>query len=186
MSQSVTEVYWDALVHPIFQNRPLYLAATRQGLCLITQPHEPFETLQLWIGKKIPGAKLVHDPGRMAEYTHQLREYFDGNRTSFAFPFDLRGTAFQVSVWQTLTRIPYGHIQSYSEIAEAVGKPKAVRAVGAANGANPIPFVIPCHRVIGKSSALTGYRGGLQVKGELLRLEGFDEYTNKGHSRFQF
>ncbi|WP_036718643.1 methylated-DNA--[protein]-cysteine S-methyltransferase [Paenibacillus harenae] len=186
MNQSITEAYWDELAHPIFQRRPVYLAATNQGLCLVTLPHVTFDTLEEWVGKKIPHATLLHDPVRMSEYTHQLLEYFDGKRKEFTFSFDLRGTAFQVSVWQALTRIPYGQARSYSDIAETVGSPNAVRAVGAANGANPIPFIIPCHRVIGKTSALTGYRGGLQVKEELLRLEGFDEYINKGHSRFQF
>lgn len=186
MSQTATDVYWEPLEHPAFQNRPLYLAATEKGLCLITLPNESFETMQHWVEKKIPNAALVRDPERMSGYVRQLQQYFEGERTSFTFSFDLRGTAFQVSVWQALTRIPYGRIQSYSDIAEAVGSPNAVRAVGAANGANPIPIVIPCHRVIGKNAELTGYRGGLQVKEELLRLEGVHQYTKKGHARFQF
>jgi methylated-DNA-[protein]-cysteine S-methyltransferase len=186
MDKTVTEVYWERLVHPTFQNRPLYMAATRQGLCLVTLPNESFDKLRTWVDKKIPDAVLIQDSVQMSEYIRQLEEYFEGKRKDFIFPFDLRGTAFQVSVWQALTQIPYGKTQSYSDIAETVGSPKAVRAVGAANGANPIPIVIPCHRVIGKNTTLTGFRGGLQTKEELLRLEGIDEYIKKGHTRFLF
>lgn len=186
MGRTATEVYWGTLMHPIFQNRPLYLAATSQGLCLITLPNESFDTLRAWVDKKIPEAVLVDDSKRVSGYVRQLQEYLEGSRQLFTLPFDLRGTAFQVSVWRALTQIPYGQIRSYSDIAEIVSSPKAVRAVGAANGANPIPIVIPCHRVIGKNAALTGFRGGLQVKEELLRLEGFYDYIHKGHARFLF
>ena len=105
-------------------------------------------------------------------YEKQVLEYLKGERTDFTFPLDFHGTAFQVSVWQALTRIPYGETCSYSDIAQVVQHPKAIRAVGAANGANPIPIVVPCHRVIGKNGNLTGFRGGLDIKAELLRLEG--------------
>lgn len=101
----------------------------------------------------------------------QLREYFAGKRRSFDLPLRLSGTEFQQSVLRALQEIPYGETVSYGEIARRIGRPRAVRAVGAANGRNPLPIVIPCHRVIGKGGDLTGFGGGLDTKEALLRLE---------------
>ncbi len=101
----------------------------------------------------------------------QLSEYFAGERKEFDLPLALSGTEFQASVWQALQEIPYGETASYGAIAKQIGRPKAVRAVGAANGRNPIPIIVPCHRVIGSSGDLTGFGGGLDTKAELLRLE---------------
>ena len=101
----------------------------------------------------------------------QLDEYFAGMRTAFDFPCAPQGTPFQQKVWAALCEIPYGETRSYKQIAEAVGKPKACRAVGMANNRNPIFIVIPCHRVIGANGALTGYGGGLEMKHALLELE---------------
>ena len=106
------------------------------------------------------------------ETERQLRAYFAGQLRRFDLPLDLRGTPFQLSVWRELERIPYGETRSYSQIAAAIGAPQAVRAVGAANGSNPIPIVVPCHRVIGASGKLVGYGGGLPLKKRLLALEG--------------
>ena len=106
------------------------------------------------------------------EAVRQLRAYFAGQLRHFDLPLDLRGTDFQLRVWGELERIPYGETRSYLQIAEAIGAPRAVRAVGAANGANPIPIVVPCHRVIGASGKLVGYGGGLPLKKRLLELEG--------------
>jgi methylated-DNA-[protein]-cysteine S-methyltransferase len=101
----------------------------------------------------------------------ELREYFDGKRKSFSIATKPGGTPFQLRVWSELAAIPYGVTISYAQLAERIGNPKAVRAVGAANGANPIPVVIPCHRVIGSSGKLVGYGGGLDIKIKLLLLE---------------
>jgi methylated-DNA-[protein]-cysteine S-methyltransferase len=101
----------------------------------------------------------------------QLRAYFSGELTDFDLPLNLRGTAFQKSVWDALLTIPYGETRSYLQIAERLGAPKAVRAVGAANGQNPAPIVVPCHRVIGSNGKLTGFGGGLPLKRFLLDLE---------------
>ena len=101
----------------------------------------------------------------------QLDEYFAGTRTEFAFPYRLQGTIFQEKVWQALREIPYGETRSYKDIAEAIGHPKAFRAVGMANNANPIFIAIPCHRVIGANGSLVGYGGGLEMKKALLELE---------------
>lgn len=101
----------------------------------------------------------------------QLDSYFAGKRKSFDIPLRPVGTAFQTRVWDALTRIPYGETTSYGAIANAIGSPKAVRAVGAANGRNPIPIIIPCHRVIGANGSLTGFGGGMARKEHLLDLE---------------
>src|ERR1017187_5223624 len=106
------------------------------------------------------------------EAVRQLRAYFAGQLRRFDLPLDLRGTDFQLRVWRELERIPYGVTRSYLQIAEAIGAPRAVRAVGAANGANPIPIVVPCHRVIGANGKLVGYGGGLPLRKRLLELEG--------------
>ncbi len=105
------------------------------------------------------------------ECKHQLTEYFSGNRQQFDLPLDSIGTAFQQSVWRALLTIPYGALASYQDIANHVQNPKAVRAVGAANGKNPIGIIVPCHRVIGSDGSLTGYAGGLERKQWLLQHE---------------
>ena len=109
--------------------------------------------------------------GAVGEAMRQLREYFAGRRSEFELPLAPEGTEFQRTVWNRLREIPYGETISYGELAKRVGNPKASRAVGAANGQNPIPIVIPCHRVIGSNGKLTGFGGGLPVKEALLALE---------------
>jgi methylated-DNA-[protein]-cysteine S-methyltransferase len=101
----------------------------------------------------------------------QLREYFAGERKTFSLTLHPEGTDFQRVVWSELQKIRYGETISYKQLAERIGKPKAVRAVGAANGSNPIPIIIPCHRVIGNDGSLTGFGGGLPLKKQLLELE---------------
>lgn len=101
----------------------------------------------------------------------QLDEYFAGRRKTFDLALFPQGTAFQTQVWNALQTIPYGETISYKELAQRIGKPKTIRAVGAANGANPIPIIIPCHRVIGLDGSLTGFGGGLPLKKRLLELE---------------
>jgi methylated-DNA-[protein]-cysteine S-methyltransferase len=108
----------------------------------------------------------------LVETERQLGEYFAGKRTRFALPLDFSGTEFQRTVWRALLTIPFGETRSYSQIAAQIGKPTAARAVGAANGRNPISIVAPCHRVIGSSGELTGFAGGLEAKARLLALEG--------------
>lgn len=127
---------------------------------------------RLWLPNALPD-----DRGR-GEETPLLRaartellEYLSGARRSFDLPLDPAGTDFQRAVWEALGTIPYGQTRTYGEIAAAVGRPKSVRAVGQANHVNPLPIFIPCHRVVGKNGALTGYAGGLDLKGALLALE---------------
>jgi methylated-DNA-[protein]-cysteine S-methyltransferase len=112
------------------------------------------------------------DDARFAEERRQLREYFAGERTTFEFPISLEGNAFERRVWEALRAIPYGTTTTYGELAGRLGAPEAARAVGAANGRNPIAIVVPCHRVIGARGKLTGYGGGLERKRALLGHEG--------------
>ncbi|MFB3825612.1 MAG: methylated-DNA--[protein]-cysteine S-methyltransferase [Bryobacteraceae bacterium] len=107
----------------------------------------------------------------LVEAASQLTAYFDGRLTRFNLPLQMEGTPFQVRVWRALESIPYGETRSYAQIAAQIGAPRAMRAVGAANGANPLPIVVPCHRVIGGGGKLVGYGGGLPLKKRLLELE---------------
>ena len=120
--------------------------------------------------RAVPSA--TPDAARCAAVAGQLGEYFAGRRRAFALDLAPAGTPFQLAVWDELRRIPYGTTISYAELAARIGRPKAVRAVGAANGHNPIPIVVPCHRVIGADGSLTGFGGGLACKRALLQLEG--------------
>ena len=143
----------------------LTLAATGEGLAAI-----------LWENDR-PGRVRLHvtaeDNGHpvLVEAERQLNEYFAGRRTQFDLKLDLSGTAFQRTVWNALMTIPFGETRSYAAIARQIGNPAAARAVGAANGRNPVSIVTPCHRVVGSSGALTGFAGGLDVKARLLALE---------------
>ncbi len=110
-------------------------------------------------------------PLNMLYIVEELKDYLKGNRKDFTFDLSIKGTTFQKQVWSELIKIPYGETRTYKEIAEAIGNPKAVRAVGGANNKNKIPIVIPCHRVIGADGSLTGYAGGVDIKRELLRIE---------------
>ena len=121
--------------------------------------------------RREPEPDWIFNEKPLAEARRQLQEYFDGHRTDFELPLKLTGTEFQVSVLRALQEIPYGETVSYGEIARRIGRPRAVRAVGAANGRNPLPIVVPCHRVIGSTGDLTGFGGGLDTKEALLRLE---------------
>ncbi|HKI91726.1 MAG TPA: methylated-DNA--[protein]-cysteine S-methyltransferase [Gaiellaceae bacterium] len=116
-------------------------------------------------------SRLQRDAATFADARAQLAEYFAGRRTGFDLPLAPAGTPFQRRVWEELGRIPYGETISYAELARRIGRPTAVRAVGHANGRNPIPVVVPCHRVVGSDGTLTGYGGGLERKRLLLELE---------------
>ena len=112
-----------------------------------------------------------HSHPVLMEAERQLGEYFEGKRRSFSVALDLRGTPFQKNVWEALLAIPFGETRSYRDLAKKLGNPKATRAVGAANGRNPISIIVPCHRVIGSNGKLRGFAGGLETKARLLELE---------------
>jgi methylated-DNA-[protein]-cysteine S-methyltransferase len=142
---------------------PLLIAGDDAGLrfLLFTRGRETAE----------PHADWEPDRGLLKEPVKQLTEYFEGKRREFEIPLAPHGTAFQQQVWRALCDIPYGETTSYGELAKRIGNPNAVRAVGLANGSNPIAIVIPCHRVIGSNGSLVGYGGGLPIKQALLALE---------------
>lgn len=125
-------------------------------------------------GAKAPESHWQQSEAPFRDAIRQLTQYFRGKRTSFDLKLAPKGTPFQLAVWKALAQIPYGKTRSYGDIARKIGKPRAVRAVGLANGRNPLPIVVPCHRVIGSSGRLVGYGGGLPVKRALLALEGVE------------
>ena len=125
-----------------------------------------------WLSKFFDGVSVYEAEVDHDLYMAQLLEYFNGSRRIFEFPVDLRGTDFQKKVWGAISSIPFGQTASYQQVAEMIGNPKASRAVGLANQRNPVPIVIPCHRVVGKNGSLTGYEGGLPLKRKLLSFEG--------------
>ena len=143
----------------------LKLVASDKGLAAILWENDSPKRVRL----NIVGEDQRHPV--LAETERQLNEYFAGKRKTFTVPLDFNGTEFQKSVWKALLKIPFGQTRSYGEIAKSLGNPKVVRAVGAANGKNPISIIAPCHRVIGSTGQLTGFAGGLKVKARLLSLE---------------
>jgi methylated-DNA-[protein]-cysteine S-methyltransferase len=157
-SASVTRYRW---VESPFGR--LLIAGDGEGLRSITFDRE---------GRRCrPASDWIRDDGLLKDPASQLESYFAGRLVRFDLDLAATGTEFQIEVWKAVEAIPYGETASYGEIATRIGRPKAVRAVGAANGANPLPIVIPCHRVIGSDGSLTGYGGGLDLKASLLELE---------------
>lgn len=159
---------WTLLAH---EDWNIYIAATSEGLCYVGSQNQALEELTEWADSRFPGNLLIQNDEKLQTYSSELIEYLQGKRISFTVPFDFKGTPFQTSVWNALCKIPYGLTKSYSDIALEIQKPAAVRAVGTAIGANPLLITVPCHRVIGKNGALTGYRGGMEMKSKLLQLE---------------
>jgi len=151
----------------------LTLIASDDGLAAILWPNERPDRVRLDVVAEDPKHPVLRETER------QLGEYFAGRRKVFELELDFAGTAFQKKVWRALLTIPFGETRSYAQIARQIGHPTAVRAVGAANGRNPISIVTPCHRVIGSNGALTGFAGGLATKEHLLRLEGATAKPNR-------
>ncbi len=159
-------IYWHEMESPVGR---LLVVGDGTSLKLIhfqAGPH-PRRPKEGWVADRRPFRAALA----------QLKEYFAGRRRKFDLVLAPEGTAFQRAVWQALTRIPYGETVSYGELARRIGNPQASRAVGLANGANPLPIVVPCHRVIGADGSLTGFGGGLEIKRKLLALE----RANAGH-----
>jgi methylated-DNA-[protein]-cysteine S-methyltransferase len=160
VEMQMSEMSYTTIPSPI---GPLILAATDSGLHQI-----------LFVNGRHPAAPNPawrEDPKPLQEPIRQLRAYFAGELESFTVPLAPQGTPFQLKVWKLLADIPFGETISYGELARRAGNPRASRAVGLANGSNPIPIIIPCHRVIGSTGKLTGYGGGLPIKEKLLSLE---------------
>lgn len=147
-------------------------AWTPDGLGYLALPNTPLTACEAWARRWMPHARQVRDDAPLANLAEQLNAYFAGELRAFSVPLDLRGTPFQLDVWNALLEIPYGAVLTYAALATLIGRPQAVRAVGAANGANPISIVVPCHRLIGSDGKLVGYGGGIAMKRRLLEIEG--------------
>ena len=148
----------------------LWIGVTQKGVCHIGLSGE--ESFFAALRRLFPEANLLEDGGATREAARQLGEYFSGKRRTFTLPLDLRGTPFQRTVWEELRKVPFGTTVTYGELARRIGKPRAVRAVGQANHRNPVPIVVPCHRVIGHDGSLVGFGSGLELKRRLLEHEG--------------
>ena len=164
-------LYWCSVPSP---RGECIVMATEAGVCWTGTPGSAIDDGLFRTKRWIPVERVVQ--GAQVAPLHvaveELQRYLAGERVSFTCPLDLRGSPFQLAVWQELCRIPYGQTRSYGEIARAIGRPTASRAVGMANGTNPVALIVPCHRVIGANGTLTGYGGGLSTKSWLLSLEG--------------
>jgi O-6-methylguanine DNA methyltransferase len=158
------------------------VAFSSRGLGRLSFPTEDLAECIVWARRWAPDAQILETGRQLDDLAAQLNAYFAGQLRIFDIPLDLRGTPFQVAAWRALLEIGYGEVRTYSAHAAAIGRPRAIRAVGAANGANPIPILIPCHRLIGKSGALIKYGGGLDVKRRLLELEGVIVGTTPPHN----
>ena len=145
--------------------------ASEEGIVYVGTPNASFSEVEVWANKRFKNYTFEENRAVIAPYLEQLEAYFKGEVSEFTLPIHVDGTPFQLAVWNALKEVQYGTTVSYSEIAERIGRPKAVRAVGAAIGANPILAIIPCHRVVGKNGKMTGFRGGIPMKEFLLRLE---------------
>jgi methylated-DNA-[protein]-cysteine S-methyltransferase len=157
----------------------LKLVASDRGLAAVLWENDDPRRVRL--------GPLVEDPNNkiLKEAEKELHAYFEGKLTKFTVPLDFKGTDFQKNVWTALLTIPFGETRSYAEIARQIGKPGASRAVGAANGRNPISIIAPCHRVLGSNGRLTGFAAGLEAKDELLKLEGRDPLFGLGNRKEQ-
>lgn len=162
LQTSAKRYVWKPIDSPVGR---LTLIGTDAGMAAILWEDDRADRLGLTLDAEAPNHPVLLEAER------QLREYFEGRRDTFALPLDVAGTPFQRRVWRALQTIPFGETRSYGQVAAQIGHPRAMRAVGAANGRNPLPIVAPCHRVIGATGALTGFAGGLEVKARLLALE---------------
>jgi O-6-methylguanine DNA methyltransferase len=172
MASGSQVIVWSQMDSPI---GPLTLVASHHGLCHLdfSKKSAPTVGIQIWLNQWFNHPRLEKNDQALLPYVEQLDQYFRGERRRFDVPIDLYGTPFQKLVWRHLRTIPYGEVRTYKDVAQAIGAPKAVRAVGGANNKNPVPIIIPCHRVIGSNGSLVGYGGGLHIKEYLLTLEGW-------------
>lgn len=168
MKEDTKVMYYCAV---LFNSNEYLIAASQKGLSFIGAPNAGLVELVLWVEKTRKGTLLEENEELMIPYCTELKEYFEGTRHEFSLPIDIIGTNFQENVWEELLNIPYGETRTYSEVATAIGNPKAVRAVASAIGQNPVMIVVPCHRVVRKNGLSSGYRGGTEMKKELLDLE---------------
>ncbi len=167
MKAQAETIYYSSFYSPLLKE--VFVASTSKGVCMVDFVTSE-EAFLKELRDSFPG-KIVKDDRKNKKVLAQLEKYARGQLKHFDCPLDLRGTPFQTKVWQELGRIPYGKTRSYQEVAKAIGHPKAFRAVGNANGRNPIPIILPCHRVIESNGGLGGFGHGLKVKRQLLDFE---------------
>ena len=160
-------IYYFFISTPLLKN--VFVASTEKGICMIDFMRSEKDFVKE-LKARFSG-EVVRDDRRNEKVLSQLKRYLEGKLRDFDCSLDLKGTPFEMKVWSELTKIPYGETRSYKEIARAIGHPKAFRAVGNANGSNPIPLIVPCHRVIESNGGLGGYGQGIEVKKRLLELE---------------
>ncbi len=150
----------------------IYIASTEDGVCKLSMPRESRKDFFKWLDTHFDLEMVTDNRARNRDVIDQLTRYFNGRLVKFSCPIDLLGTPFQIRVWKELIKIPYGATITYKHLARRVCAAKASQAVGRANGANPLPIIVPCHRVIGSNGALIGHAYGVKTKEFLLRLEG--------------
>jgi O-6-methylguanine DNA methyltransferase len=151
---------------------PVFLAATDAGLCRVTVPGETLGDLIAWVERHLPVVDISPADGVLDQAARSVADFLEDGEPLPPMPLHLLGTPFQRAVWRAVLDIPYGETRSYADIARQIGHPLAARAVGAANAVNPLPFVVPCHRVIGADGTIKGFPGGIVTRGMLLALEG--------------
>lgn len=169
--QSPLTLYWTSVSS---LRGDCIIIGTDAGVCWTGTPGTPIDEGLFWVNHRLTVGRVTRseEPAPVQQAADELRRYFAGEHVRFSCSLDLHGTPFQLAVWRALQDIPYGETRSYGQIAQLVGRPNASRAVGAANGANPVAIIVPCHRVIGSNGTLTGYGGGVPTKAWLLSLEG--------------
>jgi methylated-DNA-[protein]-cysteine S-methyltransferase len=163
LAEGLVDVRYDIVPSPVGD---LFIASTPRGLCRISYTVEGQDEAVA----RVFGARVLRSP--LDDVRRELDEYFEGHRRDFDLPLDLRVAPFHEAVLHELARVPYGQVDTYGHLAALVGRPKAARAVGTVMNRNPIPIVLPCHRIVGANGSLTGYAGGLPTKRHLLELEG--------------
>jgi methylated-DNA-[protein]-cysteine S-methyltransferase len=163
LAEGLVDVRYDVVPSPVGD---LFIASTPRGLCRISYTVEGTDDTVA----RVFGARMLRSP--LDDVRRELDEYFEGKRRDFDLPLDLRVAPFHEAVLLELARVPYGQVDTYGHLAALVGRPKAARAVGTVMNRNPIPIVLPCHRIVGANGSLTGYAGGLPTKRHLLELEG--------------
>jgi len=162
-------VYWTSFDSKI---GTIYVASTSRGVCKITIPGNGKRDFMQWLSRTFATAEIVESQSRNRQIINEINRYLDQKLVKFHTPLDLVGSDFQKRVWKELMKVRYGQTTTYSHLAKIIGSAGAAQAVGRANGDNPLPIVIPCHRVLGSDEGLCGYAAGIKTKEFLLRLEG--------------
>jgi O-6-methylguanine DNA methyltransferase len=150
----------------------IYIASTDQGVCKISVPRQTKKDFFRWLRENFDDSEVADNKSRNKEVMDQLNRYFNGKLAKFTCAIDMRGTPFQLRVWKELQKISYGTTISYKQLAKRLGTSRGFQAIGRANAANPLPIIVPCHRVLGTDGTLIGYASGVKTKEFLLKLEG--------------